>query len=189
MAQHEQILADAQPTYRSRAQTVTTVTEMEHLLNKLRVMFEEADANNDKVLDFGEFKTLMTEWMPESNEEQLRTLFSAFDMDKSGEIKYTELLESEFFAQFLLQTNINTLAKPQPNESSAEMITTNSLGQHIDTGNSQGLELQEYPDLHSDDVLNRKVDHLKRFCFCFFVFCFFRVDKRKRGEEGRDGEK
>ncbi|ETO20831.1 hypothetical protein RFI_16380 [Reticulomyxa filosa] len=139
--------------------STTNATETEHLLDKLRIMFEEADANNDKVLDFEEFRNLMNEWMPESNGQQLRTLFDAFDVDKSGAIKYTELLESNFFTQFLLQTNVNTnnngAGNPQPNLNTTEHI--NGQDQIIN-GNMQPSLDPEYTNLRSHDTVHRKVE-------------------------------
>ncbi|ETO05070.1 hypothetical protein RFI_32326 [Reticulomyxa filosa] len=130
-------------------QSIADINDTEHLLEKLRIMFEEADANHDKVLDLKEFEKLMKEWMPESTPQQLQKLFDAFDVDKSGAIKYTELLESDFFTQFLLAQS----AEHHNNEGVAGEEVEHSQ----DGGDAAWQEEQEYNELKSQEMMTRKV--------------------------------
>lgn len=58
----------------------------------LRRSFMIADDNNDKTIDFNEFKKLIKDYRIAIEEKDVRSLFEEFDSDKSGAIEYDEFL-------------------------------------------------------------------------------------------------
>ena len=58
----------------------------------LRRSFMIADDNNDKTIDFNEFKKLVHDYRIPVEDKDVKTLFNEFDSDRSGSISYDEFL-------------------------------------------------------------------------------------------------
>lgn len=58
----------------------------------LRRSFMIADDNNDKTIDFAEFKKMIHDYRIPVDEKDVKALFNEFDSDKSGSISYDEFL-------------------------------------------------------------------------------------------------
>jgi calcyphosin len=58
----------------------------------LRRSFMIADDNNDKTIDFNEFKKLIKDYRIPVEDKDIKALFSEFDSDRSGSISYDEFL-------------------------------------------------------------------------------------------------
>ena len=55
--------------------------------------FRKFDVNKDGVVDFEEFKNIMNKWNLNMNDTIMRELFSRYDNDGNGHIKYYDFLK------------------------------------------------------------------------------------------------
>ena len=58
----------------------------------VRRSFMIADDNNDKTIDFNEFKKLCKDYRIPIDDKEIKALFGEFDSDRSGTIDYDEFL-------------------------------------------------------------------------------------------------
>eukprot|EP01084_Bolivina_argentea_P312446 540924_1 len=135
--------------------------KLSSLKQALFKLFETFDENNDKLIDFDEFKKAMIESgfvQPNAPklQQKISQLFAMFDTDNSGTIKYTELTDQDSkFVDFLRQLNIKFIDDRIENTQTYEKV----ISQYKEE--KESLEANLKLTIQKNAAMSEEIEQLK----------------------------